>query len=336
MPRRRLYLIGALVVVLVPLAAFAVTRLFLTSDAGEPVAAKLAPTTTTSSEAATTTAAPGSTSTTASTAATASTTSTITSDGSLPKVPRPGEPVAAADDAGLASQIRVAEAAIADPATPAADLARQGHIQQVAYRALVNQPQRLEAVIGFLDPALRPVVQDNVSAGAKLRAMIKEPKTALPPWRVVAPAPADELLADYHAAESEIGVPWQYLAAINLVETRMGRIRGNSDAGAQGPMQFLPATFAQYGNGGDIQSNHDSIFAAARLLKHNGAPGDIRNAIYNYNHDQRYVDAVLLYAGRMASSPRAFYGYHRWQVYYVTTAGDVWLPEGYVGPNGGG
>ncbi len=36
-------------------------------------------------------------------------------------------------------------------------------------------------------------------------------------------------------------MPWYYLAAINLIETRMGRIDGLSTAGAQGPMQFLPA-----------------------------------------------------------------------------------------------
>jgi hypothetical protein len=56
----------------------------------------------------------------------------------------------------------------------------------------------------------------------------------------------------------------------------------------------------------------------------------MRNAVYNYNHDNRYVDAVLTYGDRMKADERAFYGYHAWQVYYVTTVGDVWLPEGYV------
>ena len=169
-----------------------------------------------------------------------------------------------------------------------------------------------------------------MAAGAKLRSMIKTPKTSLPPWRIVAPAPADELLGYYKQAEADQGVPWYYLAAIHLVETRMGRIRGNSEANAQGPMQFLPATWAQYGNGGDIQSNKDAIEAAARYLKRNGAPGDMRNAVWNYNHDFRYVEAVLAYGDRMRDDERAFYGYHQWQVYYVTTVGDVWLPEGYA------
>ena len=45
----------------------------------------------------------------------------------------------------------------------------------------------------------------------------------------------------------EFGIDWTYLASIHLVETRMGRIRGTSVAGAQGPMQFIPATWASYG-----------------------------------------------------------------------------------------
>jgi membrane-bound lytic murein transglycosylase B len=248
----------------------------------------------------------------------------------LPTPPRPGEPVAASSDDGLTDQIRTAEAAIADPSTPAAELAKQSHIQQVAYRALVNQPQRRAAVLALLSPELRVTAEANVVAGEKLRRLIKEPKTSLPPWRIVAPAPPDELLGYYKAAEADLDVPWYYLAAIHLVETRMGRIRGNSDAGAQGPMQFLPATWAQYGNGGDINSNKDAIAAAARYLKRNGAPGDMRNALWNYNHSDLYVDAVLAYGDRMRDDEQAYYGYHQWQVYYVTTAGDIWLPEGYV------
>jgi len=66
---------------------------------------------------------------------------------------------------------------------------------------------------------------------------------------IVAPPPADELLGHYRAAGDEFGVDWTYLAAIHLVETRMGRIRGTSTAGAHGPMQFMPATWDAYGEG---------------------------------------------------------------------------------------
>ena len=326
MPRRRLALIGALV--LVPVIGFLVGRALLDSDAAEPVAATLSSTSTTEEPTTTTTEAPTTTTTAPSTTTQPAGTNPATSP--LPKPPRPGEPVAASTDQGLADQIRTAEAAIADPSTPPAELAKQAHLQQVAYRELVNQPQRKAPTLALLEPDLRAIVETNVTAGGKLRSMIKEPKTSLPPWRIVAPAPAEELLGYYKATEAELDVPWYYLAAIHLVETRMGRIRGNSEANAQGPMQFLPSTWAQYGNGGDIQSNKDAIAAAGRYLKRNGAPGDMRNAVWNYNHDFRYVDAVLAYGDRMKADERAYYGYHQWQVYYVTTVGDIWLPEGYA------
>ncbi|HVF32366.1 MAG TPA: lytic transglycosylase domain-containing protein [Acidimicrobiales bacterium] len=327
MPRRRLLLVGALVAVLVPAIGFGVTRFALDTDAAGPVAATRSATSTTEEPTTTTDATTTTSTTPPTTATTLPAGNPATSP--LPSIPRPGEPVAASTNEGLADQIRNAEAAIADPATGPDELRRQAHVQQVAYRALVNAPDRKAAVLALLTPQLQAVAEANVTAGGKLRSMITKPRTSLPPWRIVPPAPVDELLGYYRAAEAEFGVPWYHLAAIHLVETRMGRIRGNSEANAQGPMQFLPATWAQYGNGGDIQSNKDAIAAAARYLKRNGAPGDMRNAVWNYNHDFRYVDAVLAYGERMKADERAYHGYHQWQVYYVTTVGDVWLPEGY-------
>ena len=93
-------------------------------------------------------------------------------------------------------------------------------------------------------------------------------------------------------------------------------------------MQFMPATWKAYGEG-DINSNRDAIRAAARYLKRNGAPDNMRNALWNYNHDYRYVDAVTLYAEVMRSNERMYRSYHGWQVYYLTSSGDVWLPEGW-------
>jgi membrane-bound lytic murein transglycosylase B len=121
------------------------------------------------------------------------------------------------------------------------------------------------------------------------------------------------------------------LAAIHLVETRMGRIRGDSTAGARGPMQFLPSTWAAYGNGGDIESNHDAIFTAARYLQANGAPADMAKAIWNYNHSDRYVQAVTRYAQRMLADPAAYAAYWHWDVYYRLASGDVLLPVGWTG-----
>ncbi|HEY0228746.1 MAG TPA: lytic transglycosylase domain-containing protein, partial [Mycobacterium sp.] len=176
--------------------------------------------------------------------------------------------------------------------------------------------------------SLVDVYDRNVDARRQLQSM-SNPKDTLPAWRIDPPTPADELMGDYHQAESETGVGWNYLAAINLVETRFGSIVGVSTAGAEGPMQFLPSTFASYGQGGDVHSPHDSIMAAGRYLAADGFANDHDHAIYGYNHAHAYVQAVDDYAALLAD-PAAFAGYYRWDVYYVTSAGDVLLPIGYA------
>jgi hypothetical protein len=95
-------------------------------------------------------------------------------------------------------------------------------------------------------------------------------------------------------------------------------------------MQFLPSTFASYGQGGDINSPHDSILAAGRYLAASGFANDRDHAIYGYNHAHEYVQAVDDYAALIGADPAAFAAFHRWDVYYVTTAGDVLLPIGYA------
>ena len=154
-------------------------------------------------------------------------------------------------------------------------------------------------------------------------------KTDLPPWRILTPPPPEELQRYYQQAETATHVPWAYLAAVHLVETRMGRIRGTSTAGAQGPMQFLPSTWARWGGGGDINDPHDAILAAGRYLQSSGAPKDMHRALYAYNHSEHYVRAVTLYAQQIEADPRAYLAYHAWQVYYITPWGDLWLEEGY-------
>jgi hypothetical protein len=119
------------------------------------------------------------------------------------------------------------------------------------------------------------------------------------------------------------------LAGVHLVETRMGRLRGTSIAGARGPMQFMPKTWEAYGEG-DIEDPRDAIFAAARYLKAMGAPGDLKKALWHYNHTDHYGNAVLAYADVMDEDEAAYRGYHAWQVYYRTVFGDIWLKTGYA------
>ena len=73
-------------------------------------------------------------------------------------------------------------------------------------------------------------------------------------------------IADYRAAEAATGIDWYWLAAIHLQETRMGRIIGTSSAGAVGPMQFLPTTWARCCTG-DPTVTRDAIIGAAHVSR---------------------------------------------------------------------
>jgi Transglycosylase SLT domain/Peptidase family M23 len=107
----------------------------------------------------------------------------------------------------------------------------------------------------------------------------------------------------------QYGVQWEILAAINEIETDYGRNLNVSSAGAQGWMQFMPATWADYGVDGnrdgrkDPYNPVDAIFAAARYLRAAGAHRDIREALFAYNHADWYVDSVLMRARLIGGMP---------------------------------
>ena len=250
----------------------------------------------------------------------------------LPAGTRPPLPSApATDDADrLGRQLdRVAEI-LRDRRSSAADVRRAAEFQQLAVRALAGAPPAFtRKVTGPLDPRTARETRDDARAAGLLRSMLSEPAQELPRWRIVQPPPPRELLGHYRHAQRRTGVHWSYLAAIHLVETRMGRIRGVSTAGALGPMQFLPTTWDLYGAGGDIDDPRDAILAAGRLLVANGAPGDMAGALWHYNPSDAYVGAVLSYAGTMRRSPSAYHRYWHWRVLYTHERGTHVLPVGY-------
>jgi cell wall-associated NlpC family hydrolase len=116
------------------------------------------------------------------------------------------------------------------------------------------------------------------------------------------------------AARTCPGLPWGVLAGIGEVESDHGQSTapgvhsGANYAGAEGPMQFEPATFAEYA----VDGNHDgqlspydpadAIYTAAAMLCANGAASGtaagIRQAVFAYNHSHAYVNDVLGWAAR--------------------------------------
>lgn len=245
--------------------------------------------------------------------------------------PPPAPRRLASNPVQLADDLVADEQALRDPTSSEVLLTGAAHRQQAAYRALGGHPEWDAITRPRIPPSLLDVYDRNVDAQRQFFGPAASlPQDRLPAWRIAPPEPANVLLGYYREAQAATGVGWNYLAAINLIETGLGRVVGVSPAGAQGPMQFLPSTFAAYGGGGDILSPHDSIMAAGRYLAANGFAEDRDRALFRYNDWDRYVRAVNDYAAVLAADPTRFAGYYRWDVYYRTTAGDVLLPIGYV------
>jgi cell wall-associated NlpC family hydrolase len=121
------------------------------------------------------------------------------------------------------------------------------------------------------------------------------------------------MLSLYEAAAATCpGLPWTVLAAIGTVESGNGTSNlpgvhsGANGAGAEGPMQFEPGTFAAYdqpvpSGGADPPSPYDAtdaVYAAARMLCADGGAGgaDLSGAVFAYNHSDSYVTKVLALA----------------------------------------
>ena len=173
--------------------------------------------------------------------------------------------------------------------------------QQLIELRLAGDDRLYRVVIPALPERLRRAVVDDVQAHRELVAITP---TTGPPLRLGAALPLAGLRALYREGLRRSGVAWQLLAAVNFVETDFGRVRESSASGAQGPMQFMPATWQAYGGGTDVHDPRAAILAAARFLRAAGAPGDVRAALHRYNPSDAYVNAVLRFASRIRRDPK--------------------------------
>jgi hypothetical protein len=163
---------------------------------------------------------------------------------------------------------------------------------------LVRRPGRL--VVACVATVLGPAVV------AQAGALTAGPPAVQParPESVTTPVPGEPdtwVPLARKAAATCPGLPSSVLVAIGRVESSMGLQTWASSAGAMGPMQFLPSTWAAYGVDGDgdgatdMMNPVDAVHGAARLLCANGGgdPDRLASALWNYNHSDDYVREVL-------------------------------------------
>lgn len=265
-------------------------------------------------------------------------TTATTAPPAAPSTPATTAPTTTAPDAApvpdtpaaLAAELTRVETELGRADLTEAGAAPWGRRQQVLYLVLSSNPDWAPEVTAAVDEAVRPVVELNWEARRNLSALVNSEKLAdtVPAWEIGAPRPADELLGYYREAADATGVPWEVLAAINLVESRMGRIRGLSTAGAVGPMQFLPSTWSGCCTG-DPTVDRDAIIGAATYLVQRGALKNLDRAIHGYNNSDRYVRAVRAYADTLTAAPGRYYGYHAWEVLFLSSVGLLRIPQGY-------
>jgi hypothetical protein len=130
----------------------------------------------------------------------------------------------------------------------------------------------------------------------------------------LAAIPSSYLTWYQRAARTCPGLHWEILAGIGTIESDNGRSQargvhhGKNRKGAEGPMQFEPATFAEYAVRADRSARltpynpQDAIFTAARMLcaDGGGSARGLRGAVFAYNHAHWYVRAVLAAPGSPA------------------------------------
>jgi hypothetical protein len=175
---------------------------------------------------------------------------------------------------------------------------------------LVRGVAALISAPGAALAALTSGVRGAAGPGAAIVSLRSQPLPVHP--AVTGGKPASYLqLFQQSAARYCPGLSWTVLAAIGQIESGDGSNMGPSSAGALGPMQFLPSTWATWGitafgehGAPNIMDPYDAVPSAARLLCADGAatPAGVAGAIYSYNHASWYVAEVLALARQYAQT----------------------------------
>jgi Transglycosylase SLT domain len=174
---------------------------------------------------------------------------------------------------------------------------------------LVRRVAALISAPGTSLPALTAKVRKVLGPSVK---MVSERQQQLPVVKVASGQLPTTYLQLFRASAARYcpGLSWTVLAAIGQIESGDGANVGPSTAGALGPMQFLPSTWAIWGIRGfgqagapDIMDPYDAVPSAARLLCADGAAAGgsaLSAAIFSYNHAGWYVTEVLALAAQYA------------------------------------
>jgi len=118
------------------------------------------------------------------------------------------------------------------------------------------------------------------------------------------PAPPSNLLPFFQEASQGTGLPISVVEAQNFVESDYGKNMGPSSAGAEGPWQFLPSTYAGTGQpaGTEFQwgpSTKAYVTYMSQLLKQEG--GSVFKALEAYNAGPGNLSAGAGYASNILS-----------------------------------
>jgi len=232
-----------------------------------------------------------------------------------------GEFVASSAAAGLPALSRGAGYQVTGAASVRLTFAGQARIGIAGVDLLVNRSvsarlglvRRVAALISAPGPSVATLTAQvrRVLGGA---AKVVDLRDGSLPLATVAPGKITSYLQLFRAAAARYcpAMSWTVLAAIGQIESADGQDVGPSSAGALGPMQFLPSTWAEWGIDGfgpsgppDIMNPLDAVPSAARLLcaagAASGTQAGLRRAIFAYNHAGWYVSEVLALAARYAA-----------------------------------